>query len=60
MSCEKLRWPGSLIQRPNAILNTATPASAVRLAAGSLTPRSRNAPASAEASEASLISDAAR
>ena len=39
-----------------AILKTAMPASAARLAAGSVTPRWRNAPPSAAASDASLIS----
>src|ERR1700730_3391969 len=56
MSCGKSAWLASLTQSSNAILKTAIPASAARLAAGSLTPRWRNVPASAEASEASLIS----
>jgi hypothetical protein len=56
MSCDKSRWLVSLIQRSNAILKTAIPASAARLAAGSVTPCRRNAAASAEASDASLIS----
>ena len=56
MSCDRSRWLVSLTQRSNAILKTAIPASAVRLAAGSVTPRRRNASASAEASDASLIS----
>jgi hypothetical protein len=46
----------SSIQRSNATRKTAIPASAVRLAAGYLTPRRRNAAASAPASDASLIS----
>jgi len=41
-------------------LKTAIPASAVRLAARSLTPRRRNASAIAEASDASLISSRSR
>ena len=48
--------PGSLIQRPNAILKTAIPASAAKPAAGSATPRSRSASATAEPSAASLSS----
>jgi hypothetical protein len=48
------------IQRSNAILKTAIPASAVRPAAGSVTPRRRSASASAEASAASLISSRSR
>jgi len=54
--CGKSAGLVSLIQRANAILKTATPASAARLAAGSLTPRRRSAPASAAAKDASLIS----
>ena len=45
-----------LIKRSNAILKTAIPASAVRLAAGSVTPRRRNVSASAADNAASLIS----
>ena len=56
MSCGRSRWLVSLIQRSNAILKTAIPASAARLAAGSVTPRRRSASASAAASDASLIS----
>src|ERR1035437_8376855 len=51
MSCGKSAWLVSLIQRSNAILKTAIPASAARLAAGSVTPRWRNVPASAGAGE---------
>jgi hypothetical protein len=50
----------SLIQRSNAILKTAIPASAVRLAAGSLTPHRRSVSAIAEARAASLISSRSR
>jgi len=46
-------WPLWLSQRWNAILTTAMPASAVRLAAG-LTPRQGSAPAITEASDASF------
>jgi len=53
-------WPGSMTQRSNATLKTAIPASAVRLAAGSLTPRWRSVAAIAEASVASLISSRSR
>ncbi len=56
MSCGRSCWLVWLIQRSNAILKTAIPASAARLAAGSLTPRRRSVPASAEARDASLIS----
>jgi nucleoside-diphosphate-sugar epimerase len=48
MCCGKDRPLVSLIQRSNAILKTVIPASAARLAVGSLTPRRRRAPASAE------------
>ena len=44
MWCAKSRWAGSLIQASKATLKTAIPASAVRLAAGSSTPRWRSAP----------------
>jgi hypothetical protein len=60
MSCGKSAWLVSVIQRSNPILKTAIPASAARLAAGSATPRWRSAPASAEASDASLISSRSR
>ena len=56
MSSGRSRWLVSWTQRSNAILKTAIPASAVRLAAGSLTPRRRSVSAVAEASDASLIS----
>ena len=56
MSSDRSRQLVSLIQRSKAILNTAIPASAARLAAGSVTPRRRRASARAEASVASLIS----
>ncbi len=56
MSCGNSARPVPVTQRSKPILKTAIPASAVRLAAGSLTPRPRNAPASAAASDASLIS----
>src|SRR5215470_4166492 len=39
MSCASSGWLGPSTQRSNAILKTAIPASAVRLAAGSGTPR---------------------
>ena len=52
--------PASFTQRPKAILKTAIPASAVRLAAGSRTPRRRNVSASAADHEASLISSRSR
>ena len=55
MSRDKSRWSVSLTQRSNAILKTAIPAPALRLAAGSLTPRRRSVSAIAEASDASLI-----
>ena len=60
ISCGKSRSLLSSTQRSNATLNTAIPASAVRLAAGSVTPRRRSASASAEASDASLISSRSR
>jgi len=60
MSCGKFRWLASSTQRSNAALKTAIPTSAARLAAGPLTPRRRNASASAEASDASLINSRSR
>ncbi len=48
--------PSSSTHRSKAILKMAMPASAARLAAGSATPRRRNASATADASDASLIS----
>ena len=51
-----LARPGWTTHRSKAILKTAMPASAVRLAAGSATPRWRSASAIAAASDASLIS----
>lgn len=42
MSCRQSCWLVSSIQRSNPILRTAIPASAVRLAAGSVTPRRRS------------------
>jgi len=56
MSRGKSCWSVSVVQCSNAILKTTIPASAVRLAAGSSTPRWRNESASAEASDASLMS----
>jgi hypothetical protein len=53
MGCDKSRLLVSLIQPSSAILKTAIPAQAARLAAGSLTPRRRQG--IAEASDASLI-----
>ena len=51
MSCGSSGWLVPSTQRSKAILKTAIPASAVRLAAGSPTPRWRSAPASAVADE---------
>jgi hypothetical protein len=51
MSCGSSGWLGPSTQRSNAILKTAIPASAVRLATGSPTPRWRSASASAVASD---------
>ena len=56
MSCGRSRWPVSFCQRSIAILKTAIPISAARLAAGSVTPRWRSASASAADKDASLIS----
>jgi hypothetical protein len=52
MSVGRSRWSSAVVQRSNAILKTAKPASAVRLASGSSTPRLRRVSARAAAQPA--------